>query len=118
MANWHVTDRTSLSLKNYAFRSVIKNAVQATNENLIDPLLKEYNILGEFEGTYIVRAIEFRMENYFCQQRCTPTDRYTWNNISNISSPDVGDDVIIVKDSVNFKIRGTFGKYLIFIIKY
>ena len=104
----HASDRAPLSLANYAFRSMIKNDVQNIEGNLIKPLLAEYNILNQFEGSYIVRALEFRMENYFCERRCMPTDRYTWNAMNRIESPDVGDDISITRDKANFRIRGTF----------
>ena len=108
MASLLDSDRSPLSLANYAFRSMIKNDVQNIDDTLIKPLLAEYKILTQFEGTYVVRSIEFKMNNYYCKQRCKPTDRYTWNAMNRVESPDIGDDLSISKDGVNLKIRGTF----------
>ena len=105
--------RAPLSLANYAFRAVIRNDTQNIDETtLIDPLLAEFKILKEFEGRFIVRSIEFRMENYFCENRCVPRDRYTWFSMNKIESPDVGDDISISRDGAKIKIRGTFTNLL------
>ena len=118
MTGGHTISRTPLSLANYAFRSVIRNDV--IDNSLIEPLLSEYNGLDKFEGDYLVSAIEFRLENYYqCMSYsrlgsnpCIPSDRYSWNTINLINSPDVGDDISISRNGVNFKIRGTFDNSL------
>ena len=105
--------RAPLSLANYAFRSMIRNNVQNIDETtLIEPLLAEFKMLKEFEGSYIVRSIEFKMENYFCDRRCIPRDRYTWFGMNRVESPDVGDDISISRDGAIIKIRGTFTNLL------
>ena len=112
MATVHATERAPLSLTNYTFRSVIKNNVQNIEKVLIKSLLTEYNILDKMEGSYLVRALEFRMENNFCEQHCVPADKYTWDAMQRVISPDIGDDVRISREGVNFKLSGTFCKTL------
>ena len=63
--------------------------------------MSEYNSLDKFEGDYFVRAIEFRLEKYqhqymwFGSNSCIPEERYSWNTINLVDSPDVGDDISI-----------------------
>ena len=108
MATVHAIERGPLSLANYAFRAVIKNEITDDNNILIEPILAEYNKLKTFEGNYFVRALEFRIENYFCEHNCIPSDKYTFNAMNRVKSPDVGDEVIISRSGVNFNIRGSF----------
>ena len=76
MATVHAIERGPLSLANYAFRAVIKNEITDDNNILIEPILAEYNKLKTFEGNYFVRALEFRIENYFCEHYCRDSNEF------------------------------------------
>ena len=111
MTDEHTIKRSPLALENYAFRSVIRNAV--IDSSLIEPLMSEYKSLDKFEGDYLVRAIEFRLEKYqhqytpylwFGSNSCVPQERYSWNTINLVDSPDVGDDISISRNGIMHRI--------------